>query len=90
MTAAMENNIEDSKPAWDAWVVVRVEKHEIFHLRYTMEAYEGLCVTTTLPGGQGLVRLNTSHSLIPDLMTVLEALKKEMELEIIEAGEDTP
>lgn len=86
----MENNQQDIEKTRDAWIVVRVEKPEIFHLRYTMEAYEGLAVTTTLPGGEGLVRLNTSHSLIPDLTMVLNALKKELRLEIIETGEDTP
>lgn len=74
----------------DAWLLVRVAKPDICHLRYTLEAYEGLCVPTTLPGGNGMVRLTTSKGLIAELVRAIEGIAKEVEVEIIERGEGEP
>jgi len=74
----------------EAWVLLRVDKPGIYFLRYTMEAYEGLCIPTTLPGGEGLVRLTTSLALRPELEAALEGLGREMPLEIIGWGEGLP
>jgi len=69
------------------WVLVRVERSEIFFLRYTLEAYEGLCVSTTQAGGEGLVLVYTAASQRETLNELIEALGAEMELEVIERGE---
>lgn len=74
----------------DVWVVVRLEKPEIYFLRYTVESYEGLCVPTTLPGGEGLVLLTTTSDLAETLAEALEGLKKEMEIEVLEWGTGDP
>ena len=37
----------------EIWALCRVARPDIFLLRYTLEAHEGLCVSTTLPGGEG-------------------------------------
>lgn len=79
-------NIADT----DAWILLRVAKPDICLLRYTLEAYEGLCVPTTLPGGGGLVRLTTSLSLLQELLNAVEGLSREIDLEIIERGVGEP
>lgn len=66
--------------AEEVWVICRVPVPELVRLRYTLEAYEGLCVATTLPGGQGRVRLLTSAGLRRELEGVLHALADEMPL----------
>jgi hypothetical protein len=74
----------------DVWVLCRVPRREVCYLRYTLEAYEGLCVPTTLPGRGGVVRLLTSAGLRAELQETLEALAAEMELEILEWGVGRP
>jgi hypothetical protein len=74
-------------PPEEIWVLCRVPRAEICYLRYTLEAYEGLCVSTTVPGRGGLVRVYTDKGLREDLDRVLDALASELELEIIERGE---
>jgi len=74
----------------EIWALCRVPKTEIYHLRYTLEAYEGLCVPTTLPGGGGFVRLLSSGGLRAELGAVLEALAGEIGLEVLEWGEGPP
>ncbi len=73
----------------EIWVVCRVARAEIFLIRYAIEAYEGLAVTTTLPGGEGLVRIYTEQRLRPLLEQVLEGLSQELTLEVMEWGEWT-
>lgn len=68
----------------DAWVLLRVPRADICILRYTLEAYEGLCVPTTLPGGEGLVLLSTSGSLLPELLLTLEGLGEEIPLVVLD------
>ena len=55
-----------------------------------MEAYEGLCVPTTLPGGEGLVRLITEKRLRGELEKVLKKLGDEMHIEVLRWGEGAP
>jgi hypothetical protein len=71
----------------EIWALCRVARDEIVHLRYSIEAYEGLAVTTTLPGGEGLVRIYTEERLRPLLERVLASLALEMSLEVVEWGE---
>lgn len=63
-------------------VICTVPTPELCYFRHTLEAYEGLCVPTTLPGGQGRVRLATSAAQRAKLATVLVALAKEIPLEV--------
>ena len=71
----------------EIWVVCRVPRSEVCYLRYTLEAYEGLCVPTTLPGGGGAVRLLTGAAQRADLETLLEALALEMPIRVEGWGE---
>ncbi len=63
-------------------VTCRVPTRELCYFRYTLEAYEGLCLPTTLPGGEGRVQLATSAGQRPALEAVLQALSKEIPLEV--------
>ena len=63
-------------------VVCRIPTQELCYFRYTLEAYEGLCLTTTLTGGDGRVRLATSEGQRPQLEALLRALAKELPLEV--------
>lgn len=76
--------------AGEVWVVCRVPVPDLVRLRYTLEAYEGLCVATTLPGGAGRVRLLTSSGLRGELEETLEALGAEMPLVVEAWGEASP
>ena len=71
----------------EIWALCRVSRPDIFILRYTLEAHEGLCVSSTLPGGEGLVRVYTSVSQKAQLEKVLDGLTREMSLEIVEWGQ---
>ncbi len=74
----------------EIWALCRVARDEIVHLRYSIEAYEGLAVTTTLPGGEGLVRIYTEERLRGLLERVLRSLSEEMKLEVMEWGTWSP
>lgn len=63
-------------------VICTVSTPELCYFRHTLEAYEGLCVPTTLPGGQGRVRLATSAAQRARLATVLAALATEIPLQV--------
>ena len=64
----------------EIYALCRVPKAEICFVRYTLEAYEGLCVPTTLPGGGGRLRLLTSAGQRVELEAVLRALAEEVSL----------
>ena len=74
----------------EIWAVCRVPRSELVYLRYTLEAYEGLCLATTLPGREGLVRLATTETSRRDLEAVLSALAEEIDLTVERWGEGVP
>lgn len=71
----------------EAWALCRLPRDRICHLRYTLEAYEGLCLATTLPGRSGTVLVRTSPDLKNELEQTLLALALELPLEIVAWGE---
>lgn len=74
----------------EVWALCRIARDRLFRLRYTLEAYEGLCVATTAPGRGGLVWLRTSPSLRRELESVLAALAEEIGVEVVTWGEGAP
>ncbi len=76
--------------AHEVWAVCRASRPDLVYLRYTLEAYEGLCVATTLPGAEGRVRLITSAELRDELARTLEALAAEIPLTVEVWGEGDP
>lgn len=71
----------------DVWAICRVPRAEVCFLRYTLEAYEGLCIPTTLPGREGRLRLLTSPQKAAELDSVLRALAAELPLVVESWGE---
>jgi len=66
----------------EIWALCRVPRAELVYLRYTLEAYEGLCLATTLPGREGLVRLATVETSRRELEAVLSVLAEEIDLTV--------
>ncbi len=79
-----------ASPPREIWAVCRIPHAHIYHLRYTLDAYEGLCVATTLRHSEGRVRLLTSEDRRTELERVLAALADEVPLEVMEWGRGTP
>jgi hypothetical protein len=77
-------------PVKEVWALCRVPRERLFYLRYTLEAYEGLCLATTLPGRGGYVVTRTSPELRDELGRTLQALAEEMPLEVLRWGEGEP
>lgn len=71
----------------EVWALCRVPRDRICHLRYTLEAYEGLCLSTTLPGRGGAVLVRTSPDLREELKRTLVALTEEIPFEVERWGE---
>ena len=76
----------DTTSPEEIWVLCRVPRHEIFFLRYNLDAYEGVAVSTTLPGGEGLVRIFTDESQRKELEELLISFEREIDLEVVEWG----
>lgn len=70
----------------EVWALCRVPRDRICLLRYTLEAYEGLCLATTAAGRAGLVWARTSPALRPELELTLAALGREIGVEVLEWG----
>ena len=71
----------------EVWALCRLPRERICHLRYTLEAYEGLCLSTTPPGRSGTVLVRTSPALKDELAQTLAALALELPLELVSWGE---
>ncbi|GAB4271466.1 MAG: hypothetical protein Kow0092_26230 [Deferrisomatales bacterium] len=71
----------------DVSIYCRVPRGQLCYFRSTLEAYEGLCIASTLPGGEGRVRLLTSPELALELRGVLEALAAEVGASVEPPGE---
>ena len=73
-------------PPQEIWVVLKMAKPDIFFIRYITEAYEGLCIPTTLPGADGRVLLLTDKSMERQLKAVIDSLSSEYEIEVVQWG----
>jgi hypothetical protein len=73
-------------PPEEIWALVKMAKPDIFFIRHITEAYEGLCVPTTVPNSDGLVLLQSDKSLEDDLHTAVKALTDEFGIEVIRWG----
>jgi hypothetical protein len=74
----------------EVWALCRAPKADLVYLRYTLEAYEGLCLATTLPGGGGLVELRSSVDRRAELEEALLSLASEIPLVVEAWGEGVP
>ena len=74
----------------EAWVICRARRSDLVYLRNTLDAYEGLCMATTLPGRDGRLRLLTTVSQVPELRSVLDDLAQECHFEVEHWGKGAP
>jgi hypothetical protein len=74
----------------EVWVICRARQGDLVYVRNTLEAYEGLCLATTLPGKEGRLRLLTSAERTTELENVLAALGREYELTLEGWGQGPP
>ncbi len=70
----------------EIWVECRVPHAHIYHVRYTLDAYEGLCLASTVEDPAGRVRLLSTEDRWEELREVLEALAQEVPLTILDQG----
>lgn len=61
---------------------LRVRKRDVAYIRYIFEGYEGIANATTVDGQQGLVRLQVAPDFVESAEAVLQALGKEIPLEM--------
>jgi hypothetical protein len=73
-------------PPDEIWALLKMAKPDIFFIRHITEAYEGLCVPTTVANSDGLVLLQADKSLEGELRTAVKALTEEFEIEVIQWG----
>ena len=56
----------------------RVERDQIAYLKFTLEAYEGIAVLSTLDSERGIVILNIAPGCEKQVEAVLEDLRKDL------------
>jgi hypothetical protein len=61
----------------------RVARHDLVYLKFILEAYEGLCVMSTVERESAIVRIGYPKTTEADMDGLLEALAKEIRLDEI-------
>jgi len=65
-------------------IVVKVKREDIVYLNGIFESYDNLAVIRTIDRWESLVEILASPYFVSDVKGILEELKREMSLEIIE------
>lgn len=65
-------------------IVVKVRREDIVYLNGIFESYDNLAVIRTIDRWESLVEILASPYFVSDVKGILEELKREMPLEIIE------
>ncbi len=65
-------------------IVIKVKREDIVYLNGIFESYDNLAVIRTIDRWESLVEILASPYFVSDVKRILEELKKEIELEIIE------
>lgn len=68
---------------------LRVQRKDIAYIRYVFEGYEGIANATTVDEQRGLLRLQIAPDFVESAEAVLQALGKEITLEMDEGIEGT-
>jgi hypothetical protein len=61
----------------------RVARHDLVYLKFILEAYEGLCVMSTVERESAIVRIGYPKTAEADMDGLLEALAKEIRFDEI-------
>jgi len=59
----------------------RIDRREIAHLRFILEAYDGIAIVSTLDAHAGLVVVHIAPGCEQDVETILQDLKRNIMLE---------
>ncbi len=59
-----------------------VDPYDIAYIRYTIEAYEGLCILTSLDSKRGILQISYPKEQEEDLKSIIKALSFEIQLKI--------
>jgi len=57
---------------------LRVDRREIYYLKFILEAYDGIATLTTIDAHQGIVMLRIAPGCEGDVEAVLQDLKKDI------------
>jgi len=79
-----ENKIDVIDYSDDYRIVIKVKREDIVYLNGIFESYDNLAVIRTIDRWESLVEILASPYFVSDVKRILEELKKEVELEIIE------
>jgi len=63
----------------------RVDRREIYFLKFILEAYDGLAVLTTVDSEKGIIVVNIAPGCKADVEMILQDLKKNVMIEKIDS-----
>lgn len=63
----------------------RIDRREVYFLRFILEAYDGIAVLTTLDPEAGIIMISIPPGCEDEVEMVLQELKKDMMIEYIDA-----
>lgn len=65
-------------------IVIKVRREDIVYLNGIFESYDNLAIIRTIDRWESIVEILASPYFVSDVKRILEELKKEIQLEIIE------
>ncbi|MBI3584930.1 MAG: DUF4911 domain-containing protein [Nitrospinae bacterium] len=65
-------------------IIIKVRREDIVYLNGIFESYDNLAIIRTIDRWESLVEILASPYFVSDVKKILEELKKEIQLEIIE------
>jgi hypothetical protein len=77
----------DRVPGQSALWIYRLDPHEIHYLKFTLEAYEGMAMLTTLDSQAGVVQLSVPPGREVPVQALMKALGREIELKRVGPAE---
>ena len=85
----MKENLTENRPGiidyTDVYrIVIKVRREDIVYLNGIFESYDNLAIIRTIDRWESLVEILASPYFVSDVKGILEELKKEIQLEIIE------
>ena len=67
----------------------RIDRREVWYLKFILEGYPGVAMMTTLDRQQGLVVLHVGPGCEKEVDMIIDDLRKEVQIEVVEiAGEE--
>ena len=68
----------------------RVDRRQIAFIKFILEAYDGLCVMTTIEPYRGIIALNVAPGCEADIEFVLTDLRRQTVIEPLKAPPECP